>query len=82
MISPEMSHVSAAAERADDDDPCRPAVGEADDPGLTGVGGLDKADHALNGAVLADLRGLHVKGTELVDRAGGDLVADAFVDRQ
>ena len=82
MISPEMSHVSAAAERADDDDPCRPAVGEADDPGLTGVGGLDKADHALDGAVLADLYGLHLESTELVDCAGGHLVADSLVDRQ
>lgn len=66
----------------DDDDPCRPAVGETDDPGLTGVGGLDKADHALDGAVLADLCGLHLESTELVDCAGGHLVADSLVDRQ
>jgi len=42
----------------DDDDPRCPAVGKADDLGLARVGGLDKADHALDGAVLADLDGL------------------------
>ena len=42
----------------DDNDPRRPAVGKADDLGLARVGGLDKADHALDGAVLADLDGL------------------------
>ena len=41
--------------QGNDDDPCRPAVGKADDLGLARVGGLDKADHALDGAVLADL---------------------------
>ena len=41
----------------DDNDPCRPAVGKADDFGFARVGGLDKADHAMDGAVLADLDG-------------------------
>ena len=68
--------------QGNDDDPCRPAVGKADDLGLARVGGLDKADHALDGAVLADLCGLHLESAELVDRAGGDFVADALVDRQ
>lgn len=66
----------------DDNDPRRPAVGKADDLGLARVGGLDKADYALDGAVLADLCGLHLESTELVDRAGGDLIANALVDRQ
>ena len=66
----------------DDNDPRRPAVGKADDLGLARVGGLNKADHALDGAVLADLCGLHLESAELVDRAGGDFVADALVDRQ
>ena len=68
--------------QGNDDDPCRPAVGKTDDLGLVRVGGLDKADHALAGAVLANLCGLHLESAELVDRAGGDLVADALVDRQ
>ena len=68
--------------QGDDDDPCRPEVGKADDLGLVRVGGLDKADHAPDGAVLANLCGLHLESTDLVDRAGGDLVADALVDRQ
>ena len=68
--------------QSNDDDPRRPAVGKADDLGLARVSGLDEADHALDGAVLADLCGLHLESAELVDRAGGDLVADALVDRQ
>ena len=68
--------------QGNDDDPCRPEVGKADDLGLVRVGGLDKADHAPDGAVLANLCGLHLESAELVDCAGGDLVADALVDRQ
>ena len=64
------------------DYPRRPAVGEADDLGLARVGGLHEADHALDGAVLADLGRPHVEGAELVHRSAGDLVARALVHGQ
>ena len=63
-------------------DPGGPAVGQAHDAGLARVRGLDEADHALQGAVLADLDGAHVERAELVDRAAADLVAGALVHRQ
>ena len=66
----------------DDHDPGGPAVGETHDLGLAGVRRLHQADHPLDGAVLAHLGSLHLKGAELVHRAAGDRVAHGLVHRQ
>ena len=66
----------------DDHDPGGPPVRQPDDLGLARVGGLDQADHPLDGAVLAHPGGPHVKGAELVDGTAGDLVPHPFVHRQ
>ena len=82
MISPVTAQVQRGGDQRGHDYPRRPAVGEADDLGLARVGGLHEADHALDGAVLADLGRPHVEGAELVHRAAGDLVARALVHGQ
>ena len=64
-----------------DDDPGRPAVGQADDLRLASVHRLHEANHALDGAVFTDLGGAHIKGAELVHCTRRHLVADALVHR-
>ena len=63
-------------------DPCGPAIRDAHDLGLARVGGLHQPDHPLDGAVLAHLGGLHLKGAELVHRAAGHGVPHRFIHRQ
>ena len=61
-------------DQGDDHDPGGPAVGQVHDLGLAGVGGLDQADHPLDGTVLPHLGSLHGKGPKLVYGAAGHLV--------
>ena len=66
----------------DDHDPGGPAVSKAHDFGLACVGRLHQPDHPLDGAILAHLGGPHLKGTKLVHRAAGHLVAHGLVHGQ
>ena len=63
-------------------DPGRPAVGNADDPGLARIRRLHQPDHALDRAVLPDPGRPHIEGAELIDRAARDLVPLALVHGQ
>src|SRR5699024_10044166 len=72
----------ARRQQARDHDPGGTAVRKADDLGLARVRGLDKAYHALYGAVLAHLGRAHVEGAELIHRAAGHLVARGLVHGQ
>ena len=56
--------------------------GLASEDGIARVCRLHQPNHALNGAVLADLGSLHLKGAELVDRAAGHRVAHRLIHRQ
>ena len=73
-------HACSRGQRAHDD-PGGPAVGQAHDFRLARVGALHQARHAADGAVFAHARGDDVDGAELVDRAGGHLVAGLDVAR-
>ena len=66
----------------DHNDPRRPAISKIDDLRLAGVNRLHKPDHALDGAVFANLRRTHVKCAELIHRPRRYVVADALVHRQ
>ena len=67
--------------QGNDHNPGGPAVGQPNNFGLARVGGLHQTDHALDGAVLAHLHGLHLKGAELIDGAAGHQVAGPLVHR-
>ena len=63
-------------------DPCGPAIRYADNFCFSGIGRLDETDHPLNGTVLSHLCGIHIKGSELVNRTAGYFIACAFVHRE
>ena len=61
---------------------CAQVLFAAPHDGLACVGRLHQPDHPLDGAILAHLGGPHLKGTKLVHRAAGHLVAHGLVHGQ
>ena len=66
----------------DHHDPGGPPVGDSNDLRISGVRGLHQPDHALDGTVLSNPFGLHVKGAELVDRAALHLISRFLIHWQ
>ena len=67
--------------KSDNNYPCSPSVRNAHYLCLSCISGLYELYHPLYGAVLTDLGSLHLKGSELVHGATGDLVSHRFIHR-